>query len=65
MGQQDCAHEQYACAICLAWLSDAAPAACQAFAMVFVVIGGWIVFRFVGPATGLYSLKSGLTDIPL
>jgi hypothetical protein len=32
--------------------------------MVFVVIGGWIVFRFVGPATGLYTLKQNLEDIP-
>jgi hypothetical protein len=36
----------------------------QAYAMCFVLIGGWILFRFVGPAVGLYTLKSGLTDIP-
>jgi hypothetical protein len=27
-----------------------------AFGAVFVVIGAWIVFRFVGPAVGLYKL---------
>lgn len=37
---------------------------CQAYTLCFVLIGGWIVFRFVGPALGLYTLKSGLTDIP-
>ncbi len=35
----------------------------QAYALCFALIGGWIVFRFVGPATGLYTLKSGLTDV--
>ena len=35
----------------------------QAYALCFVLIGGWILFRFVGPATGLYTLKSGLTDV--
>lgn len=28
-----------------------------AFGAVFVVIGAWIVFRFVGPAIGLYKLS--------
>ena len=37
----------------------------QSYALVFVLIGGWIVFRFIGPATGLYTLKAGITDIPL
>ena len=35
-----------------------------AYAMVFVVIGGWIVFRFVGPAMGLYQLKATINDVP-
>lgn len=30
-----------------------------AFASVFVVVGGWVVFRFVGPALGLYKLAGG------
>jgi hypothetical protein len=49
-----------ACALCL----RVSLRALQAYALCFVVIGGWIVFRFIGPATGLYALKSGLTDIP-
>ena len=35
-----------------------------AYASVFVLIGSWIVFRFVGPALGLYSLTSDLTSVP-
>lgn len=27
-----------------------------AYASVFILIGGWIVFRIVGPALGLYQL---------
>ena len=37
----------------------------QSYALVFVLIGGWIAFRFIGPALGLYTLKAGITDIPL
>ncbi|KAL0928331.1 hypothetical protein M5K25_000206 [Dendrobium thyrsiflorum] len=29
-----------------------------AYASIFVVIGGWILFRFVGPSLGLYQLDS-------
>ena len=32
-----------------------------AYASVFVLIGGWIVFRFVGPALGLYTLTADLS----
>jgi hypothetical protein len=39
-------------------------ASAQAYTLCFVLIGAWIVFRFVGPATGLYTLKAGLQDIP-
>ncbi|EPS57949.1 hypothetical protein M569_16869, partial [Genlisea aurea] len=28
------------------------------YASIFVVIGGWILFRFVGPALNLYQLDS-------
>ncbi|CAM6041392.1 unnamed protein product [Sphagnum compactum] len=31
-----------------------------AYASIFLVIGGWIVFRFIGPALGWYELDSGL-----
>ncbi|KAL3688544.1 hypothetical protein R1sor_014853 [Riccia sorocarpa] len=31
-----------------------------AYASIFLVIGGWIVFRFVGPALGWYELDSPL-----
>ena len=37
----------------------------QSYALVFVLIGGWIAFRFIGPAAGLYTLTAGITDIPL
>ncbi|XP_020593010.1 LOW QUALITY PROTEIN: uncharacterized protein LOC110033389 [Phalaenopsis equestris] len=29
-----------------------------AYASIFVVIGGWILFRFLGPSLGLYQLDS-------
>ncbi|CAN0927054.1 hypothetical protein LINGRAHAP2_LOCUS35667 [Linum grandiflorum] len=29
-----------------------------AYASIFIVIGGWIVFRFVGPALNLYQLDA-------
>lgn len=29
-----------------------------AYALIFVIAGGWILFRFVGPALGLYQLDS-------
>jgi hypothetical protein len=31
-----------------------------AYVSIFLVIGGWIVFRFIGPALGWYELDSGL-----
>jgi Protein of unknown function (DUF2839) len=31
-----------------------------AYASIFIVIGGWILFRFVGPSLGLYQLDSWL-----
>ncbi|KAG0567640.1 hypothetical protein M758_7G126700 [Ceratodon purpureus] len=31
-----------------------------AYASIFLIIGGWIVFRFIGPALGWYELDSGL-----
>ena len=33
-----------------------------AFASIFILIGGWILFRFVGPLTGLYALTNDLTS---
>jgi hypothetical protein len=36
-----------------------------AFNAIFVLIGGWVLFRFVGPALGLYELTNSLTDVPL
>ena len=30
-----------------------------AYASVFVIGGGWVLFRFVGPALGLYDLSGG------
>ena len=66
VGKQDCARSLALPCIHRA-ATDDAHACCplpQAYAMVFVVIAGWIVFRFVGPATGLYSLKANLQDIP-
>lgn len=38
----------------LFWLNKAA------YASIFIIIGGWIVFRFVGPALGWYELSSPL-----
>ncbi|CAH9088373.1 unnamed protein product [Cuscuta epithymum] len=29
-----------------------------AYASIFIVIGGWIIFRFVGPALNLYQLET-------
>ncbi|KAK9113232.1 hypothetical protein Scep_020751 [Stephania cephalantha] len=29
-----------------------------AYASIFIIIGGWILFRFVGPSIGLYQLDS-------
>lgn len=40
------------------------PCCVQAYASVFVLIGAWIVFRFIGPASGLYELKAGFTEVP-
>ena len=31
-----------------------------AYASIFIIIGGWIAFRFVGPALNLYQLESPL-----
>jgi hypothetical protein len=31
-----------------------------AYAAIFLIIGGWIVFRFIGPALGWYELDSPL-----
>ena len=42
----------------LFWLNKAA------YASVFLLVGGWVVFRFVGPALGLYILTSDLTSVP-
>eukprot|EP00878_Enallax_costatus_P004180 GHUV01004409.1.p1 GENE.GHUV01004409.1~~GHUV01004409.1.p1 ORF type:complete len:173 (+),score=26.78 GHUV01004409.1:150-668(+) len=36
-----------------------------AYASVFVVVGAWVLFRFVGPALGLYKLQGDLTPPPL
>ncbi|KAL3525283.1 hypothetical protein ACH5RR_013655 [Cinchona calisaya] len=33
-----------------------------AYASIFIIIGGWIVFRFVGPALNLYQLDSRPLD---
>ena len=32
-----------------------------AFRSVFLLLGLWIFFRFIGPATGLYALKDAWT----
>lgn len=37
----------------LFWLNEAA------FASVIIIAGLWIVFRFIGPAVGLYELSNG------
>ena len=31
-----------------------------AYASIFIIIGGWIAFRFIGPALNLYQLESPL-----
>lgn len=31
-----------------------------AYASIFIVVGAWILFRFVGPSLGLYQLESPL-----
>ena len=36
-----------------------------AFQGIFVLIGCWVLFRFVGPALGLYQLTNSLTDTPV
>lgn len=36
------------------WLNKAA------YASVFVLLGGWVAFRFIGPALGLYRLQGDL-----
>lgn len=36
----------------------------QAYGSVFVLIGLWIFFRFVGPALGLYTLDAGFQNVP-
>lgn len=36
-----------------------------AYASVFAVIGAWVLFRFVGPALGLYKLQGDFTPPPL
>ncbi|GLJ30838.1 hypothetical protein SUGI_0612620 [Cryptomeria japonica] len=33
-----------------------------AYASIFIVVGGWIAFRFVGPSLGLYQLQSSLLE---
>ncbi|KXZ46127.1 hypothetical protein GPECTOR_46g196 [Gonium pectorale] len=36
-----------------------------AYASAFLLLGGWILFRFVGPALGLYKLAGELQPPPL
>lgn len=36
----------------------------QAYGAVFVLIGAWVVFRFLGPTLGFYTLKNGFTEVP-
>ncbi|KAG2445046.1 hypothetical protein HYH02_008914 [Chlamydomonas schloesseri] len=36
-----------------------------AYASVFVLLGGWILFRFVGPALGLYKLAGEFAPPPI
>lgn len=38
----------------LFWLNKAA------YASLFIIVGGWVLFRFVGPALGLYELSNAL-----
>ena len=42
----------------LFWINKAA------YASIFIVIGGWAIFRFVLPALGLYKLSSDLLAPP-
>jgi hypothetical protein len=35
-----------------------------AYASIYIIFGGWVVFRFVLPALGLYSLTNDLTSPP-
>lgn len=35
-----------------------------AYASVFIVVAGWILFRFVGPALGLYQLSNDFSSAP-
>jgi hypothetical protein len=42
----------------LFWLNKAA------YASLFIVVGGWVLFRFVGPALGLYELSNALPTGP-
>lgn len=35
-----------------------------AWASVFVIGGAWVLFRIVGPLTGLYTLKNDLLSPP-
>lgn len=32
-----------------------------AYASVFILLGGWVIFRFVLPAVGLYKLTGDVT----
>lgn len=34
------------------------------YALIFIVIGGWIVFRFVLPGLGVLELQNGLDSRP-
>ena len=35
-----------------------------AYASVGVLVGSWVLFRFVGPALGLYSLAADIMTAP-
>ncbi|KAK9831853.1 hypothetical protein WJX81_001790 [Elliptochloris bilobata] len=35
-----------------------------AYASIFIILGGWVIFRFVLPALGLYSLTNDLSTPP-
>lgn len=34
----------------------------SAYASIFILIGAWVLFRFVGPSLGLYKLESSLLE---
>lgn len=34
----------------------------SAYASIFILIGGWVLFRFVGPSLRFYKLKSSLLE---